>query len=152
MVLLRMRKFLFLLIIPFCFFGCKQTDQAAVDKQIILKYIADHNLNAIEEPNGLYYVPTVVGTGGYPNINSTVTVYYKGYFTNGNVFDQTTISPIAFPLANVITGWQEGIPLMQTGGKATLLIPSALAYGSQGAGSVPGNTVLIFDVQLVSFH
>ena len=147
-----MRKILFLLIIPFCFFGCKKTDQSAVDKQIILKYIADHQLNATAEANGLYYVPTQIGSGAYPTISSTVSVKYKGYLTDGTIFDQTTLNPIAFQLSNVITGWQQGIPLMQTGGKATLLIPSALGYGDQQVGSIPANSVLIFDVELVSFH
>jgi FKBP-type peptidyl-prolyl cis-trans isomerase FkpA len=149
-----MRKFLLLLFFPILFEGCKKTDQAALDKQTILQYIQTHQLTAIAEPNGLYYVPNAVGTGPYPTINSTVTVNYVGYFTNGSVFDQTTAAtgPAIFPLSNVILGWQEGIPLMQKGGSGLLLVPSALAYGSQGAGNVPGNTVLIFNVTLVSFQ
>jgi len=149
-----MRKFLFLLFIPVLFGGCKKTDQATLDQQTILQYIKTHQLNAIAEPNGFYYVPMTIGTGGYPSINSTVTVNYVGYFTDGSVFDQTTTAtgPISFPLSNVIPGWQEGIPLMQKGGSGLLLIPSALAYGSQGSGPVPGNTVLIFNVTLISFQ
>jgi len=125
-----------------------------LDQQTIQQYIKSHQLNAIAEPNGLYYVPTSVGSGGYPTINDTVTVNYIGYFTNGSVFDQTTVAsgPYTTPLSNVIAGWQEGIPLMQKGGSALLLIPSALAYGTQGAGPIPGNTVLIFNVTLVSFQ
>jgi FKBP-type peptidyl-prolyl cis-trans isomerase FkpA len=136
------------------FAGCKTTDQAAIDQQIILQYIKANNLNAIAEPNGLYYVPGTAGTGGYPNINSTVTVNYTGYFTNGSVFDQTTAAsgPAKFPLSQVIAGWQEGIPLIEKGGSGILLIPSALGYGAQGAGSVPGNTVLIFNVTLINFQ
>jgi FKBP-type peptidyl-prolyl cis-trans isomerase FkpA len=147
-----MYKYVFLLLVPILFNGCKKTNQAAVDDQVIQQYIKSHNLTAIAEPNGLYYVQTVVGTNAHPAISSTVTVDYKGYYTNGIVFDQTTTSPATFPLADVIQGWQEGIPLMQTGGKATLLIPSALAYGSAGYASVPGNTVLIFDITLISFQ
>ncbi len=146
-----MRKLLFLLLLPALFGGCKTTDQSAIDQQISQQYIKANNLNAIAEPNGLYYVPVLVGTGGYPNINSTVQVNYKGYLTNGTVFDQST-TPVSFPLSQVITGWQEGIPLMQKGGKATLLIPSALGYGNQATGSIPANSVLIFDVQLINFQ
>ena len=147
-----MRKFILLLFIPFLFIGCKKTDYAAIDAKTIQQYITDHNLTtAVAEPNGLYYVPTLVGTGAYPTINSTVTVNYKGYLTDGTLFDQST-RPVTFALSGVIAGWQEGIPLMQTGGKATLLIPSALGYGGQATGGIPANSVLIFEVELVSFH
>lgn len=155
-----MRKFTLLLLLPFIFFSCKKTqtvDDAKViytqDSITIQQYITAHQLTAtaVAEPNGLYYVPITVGTGAHPTINSTVTVNYKGYYTSGQVFDQSTTA-VVFPLSNVIAGWQQGIPLMQAGGKATLLIPSALAYGVYGQGSVPPNTVLIFDVELVSFH
>jgi len=144
-----MKKFLLLFLIPILFAGCKKTDQGAIDDGIIKKYIADHNLTATAEPNGLYYVPIIVGSGPYPTINSTVTVTYKGYTTDGTVFDQRTTS---FALSQVIAGWQEGIPLMQAGGKCTLLIPSALGYGAASAGSIPPNSVLIFDIQLISFQ
>jgi FKBP-type peptidyl-prolyl cis-trans isomerase FkpA len=158
-----MRRLIFglLFLLPFFFFGCKKTEPQgsqlttaqidSIDHQTILQYIAAHQLSAIAEPNGLYYVPTQVGTGPFPTASSTVTVTYRGYFTNGTVFDQSS-APISFSLSQVIAGWEEGIPLMQAGGRATLLIPSALGYGNQATGSIPANTVLIFDVSLVSFQ
>jgi FKBP-type peptidyl-prolyl cis-trans isomerase FkpA len=154
-----MRKVLLLLIVPFCFFACNKAPvtitptsahQDSIDHQIILAYIDSNHLVADSEANGLYYVPVVVGSGPHPTINSTVTVTYKGYLTNGSVFDQE--GPVSFTLNNVIQGWQEGIPLMQAGGKATLLIPSSLGYGTQANGSIPANSVLIFDVTLNSFQ
>lgn len=145
-----MRKSLFILLLPFLFFGCRKTNQAALDQQTIQNYISANHLTAIAEPNGLYYVPLVMGTGPYPTINSTVTVNYTGTLANGTVFDQE--SNISFALSSVIAGWQEGIPLMQKGGQGILLIPSALGYGASSAGSVPPNSVLIFNVQLISFQ
>ena len=155
-----MRKILLLLIVPFCFFACNKPvatiaptspHQDSIDHQIILAYIDSNHLVADSEANGLYYVPVVAGTGPHPNINSTVTVTYKGYLTNGSVFDQK--GPVSFALNNnVIQGLQEGIPLMQAGGKATLLIPSSLGYGTRANGSIPANSVLIFDVTLNSFQ
>ena len=56
---------------------------------------------------------------------------------------------ITFPLSGVIQGWQEGIPLFKEGGSGILLIPSALGYGSQSVGSIPANSVLIFDINLI---
>ena len=145
-----MRKLFYLFIIPFCLLGCNTKDQSKVDQQIIANYIAAHHLNAIAEPNGLYYVPTSTGNGGYPNAYSTVTVSYKGYLTNDTVFDQNTF--FTTNLGNTIPGWIEGIPLIQKGGSGTLLIPSALGYGTQATGSIPANSVLIFDVHLISFQ
>ncbi|MDB5284041.1 MAG: FKBP-type peptidyl-prolyl cis-trans isomerase [Bacteroidota bacterium] len=148
-----MRKLFYLLLLPFCLWGCKKTDQPKIDDQIIQQYISDHHLNATAEPDGLYYVPIATGLlGGNPTVASTVTVNYKGYLSDGTVFDQSS-APIALPLSQTIYGWQEGIPLMKKGGKATLLIPSALGYGASSPNNkVPANSVLIFDVELVSFQ
>ncbi len=79
-------------------------------------------------------------------------VKYKGYLTDGTVFDQTTGSLSAtFSLSGLIEGWQEGIPLLKKGGKGTFFLPSALGYGPSGAGSIPPNTVLIFEIELLDF-
>ncbi len=128
----------------------KTTSQAQIDNDIITKYISDNKLNAQAASDGLYYVMTTQGTGAQPNINSTVTVSYKGYLVNGNVFDQSASNGISFSLGSVIKGWQEGIPLFKKGGKGMLLIPSALGYGDQPSGSIPANSVLIFDITLLN--
>ncbi len=144
-----------LLIITATILSCKKTstvDQAKIDKEIIQQYIRDKGLTADSSASGLYYVITDSGIGNAPNVNSFVTVYYKGFYTNGVVFDQTSGTTASFLLKNVIQGWKEGIPLIKKGGKITLLIPSALGYGANGFASVPGNTVLIFDVELVNFQ
>lgn len=77
---------------------------------------------------------------------------YKGYFTNGSVFDQSDAAGISFNLQQVIKGWTEGITYFKEGGNGVLLIPSSLAYGNNGQGSVPGGAVLIFDVKLISVN
>ena len=147
-----MRKLAYLFIVPICLLlGCKNTDQAAIDNGIIQQYISSHHLTATAYPNGLYYVLVADGTGNPASTATLVSVAYKGYLTNGSVFDQST-SPFTTHLSNVIAGWQEGIPLMKRGGKATLLIPSALGYGSQAQSGIPANSVLIFDVTLISYQ
>ena len=147
-----MRKLLYLLLVLFCLLGCNNKDQSKIDQQTIAQYIAANHLNATAEPNGLYYVYTLTGTGSNPTAASQVTVYYKGYLTDGTVLDQTLNNPFTTYLSQVIAGWQQGIPLMKKGGKATLLIPSALGYGAQANGSIPANSVLIFDITLVNFQ
>ena len=151
-----MRKLLCLLVVPFFLLGCK--DQQKIDQQIIENYISTHHLNAIAEPNGLYYVPVSNGTGQSAMSASEVTVEYTGYLANDSVFSASNI-PYTTYLANVIQGWQEGIPLMSRGGRCTLLIPSALGYGAQsqpslqaGWSAIPPNSVLIFDIYLINFQ
>lgn len=114
----------------------------------IVKYIADNHLKAKRTESGLYYVIEEEGTGKQPTADSEVTVAYKGYFTNKEVFDQSDEKGISFPLRNVIPGWTEGIQYFKEGGKGMLLIPSELGYGEEGVGSIPGGSVLIFDIKL----
>ena len=119
------------------------------DEDVILQYISDNNLNAEPTGSGLYYVINTAGNGNVPNINSIVTVAYKGTLTDGTIFDQSDANGLTFPLTNVIQGWQEGIPLFSEGGSGILLIPSALGYGNQAIGNIPANSVLIFEVTLI---
>ena len=127
-------------------------EQLREDIVQIEQYLKDKNLTAQFTASGLRYIITQEGTGGHPTLRSKVTVRYKGYLLSGSVFDQTSGSAtVSLPLANLIPGWQEGIPLLKAGGKGTFLIPSALCYGPAGTSSIPPNTPLAFDVELVSF-
>lgn len=121
------------------------------DKEII-DYLAKNNLKAEKSDSGLYYVITDPGTGTLPTAASNVTVAYKGYFTNGTVFDQSGPEGISFGLSQVIKGWTEGIPHFKAGGSGILLVPSHLGYGSTDMGPIPGNSVLVFDVKLISVN
>ncbi|WP_230678861.1 FKBP-type peptidyl-prolyl cis-trans isomerase [Hymenobacter properus] len=133
-------------------------DYAAVDEGHIKKYIADNNItNAQRQASGLYYVPvTTVPTAQKAVAGKTVSVLYTGTFLDGKVFDasKNRYTPISFVLGNnqVIKGWDEGIALMRKGEKSVLLIPSALGYKDQQAGSIPPNTVLRFEVELVDIQ
>ncbi len=133
--------------------GCKKDDsdekQAQIDEQVIQDYLAENNITAERHASGIYYKITVLGTGEHPTRNSTVEVFYKGYLTNGNIFDQTTIGPFISPLANLIEGWKIAIPLLLKGGSGTFFIPSALGY-PKGAPNIPPHSVLIFEIDLVS--
>ena len=126
-------------------------EQLKKDIENIEAYLAENNLTAQSTASGLHYIIEEEGAGGHPSATSQVTVHYKGYFLDGGVFDQTNGTPITFSLQNVIVGWTEGIPLFQKGGKGKLFLPSALAYGNSGQGSIPGRTVIAFDVELVDF-
>ncbi len=145
------RIFLFLLV-AFTFVHCNKDDgqdQSEIDDEIILKYIADNNLDAENIGGGLYFVDEETGTGENPNASSTVRVAYRGYFTNGQVFDESGSDGISFGLNQVIRGWTLGIPYFKEGGRGKLLIPSELAYGSSPRSGIPANSVLIFDIHLI---
>jgi len=107
-----------------------------------------------ETPSGLRYNILQEGTGVKAEKGKTVSVHYKGQLIDGQVFDSSyqRKQPIDFTLGvgQVISGWDEGIQMLKVGDKARFVIPSNLAYGSQGAGGViPPDATLIFDVELM---
>lgn len=132
--------------------GNAPKDFRAENDKEIQDYITANNLNAQSSNSGLYYVIDELGTGAQPSITSDVTVAYKGYFTSGNVFDESDAEGISFNLQQVIAGWTEGITYFKEGGSGILLIPSHLGYGSFGRGSIPGGAVLVFDIDLISVN
>jgi len=152
------RKILVLSLLLVFAFGCKKENNdefGAIDKQIIEDYLKVNNLTAQTTSSGLYYIISAPGGSVHPGISSSVSAKYKGYLADGSVFDQSTTA-ITFSLSQVIKGWQEGLQLIGAGGKIKLLIPSRLGYGGvskyNNAGQlvIPMNSVLIFDVELVS--
>ncbi|SDR72333.1 FKBP-type peptidyl-prolyl cis-trans isomerase [Polaribacter sp. KT25b] len=117
----------------------------------ILQYIDDNDLIATKTASGLYYVIDDEGTGERPTSTSNVTVDYKGYFLNGTVFDESRSTGVSFGLDQVIAGWTEGITYFKEGGEGKLLIPYYLGYGEELYNyTIPGYSVLIFDVKLIS--
>ena len=147
-----MKYLFFLTVVMVVFSACnKETEsQSQKDEKIIIQYLADHDMEAERHESGLYHHVIVEGTGGHPDINSTIEVRYTGYLTDNYVFDATAgTSTLTIALSQMIPGWQIGIPLMKSGGTSTLFIPSALGYGSQVSADIPPNSVLIFDVELL---
>lgn len=147
------------IIIPFIlllFIACSSDDSVKdyteANEQEILNYINQNNLVAQKSASGLYYVINEEGNGEHPNSISNVTVAYKGYYSNGAVFNQSDAEGIKFNLSGVIAGWTEGITYFEEGGSGILLIPSRLAYGAYDYKGIPGGSVLIFDIELLSIN
>ncbi len=127
-------------------------DYTAQNEADIVAYIAENELNATKSESGLYYVIDEQGTGEQPTETSDVTVAYRGYFLNGNVFDESDEEGISFNLSGVIQGWTEGIQYFNEGGSGILLIPAHLGYGSYDYSTIPGGSVLIFDIELLKVN
>jgi FKBP-type peptidyl-prolyl cis-trans isomerase len=102
-------------------------------------------------PSGLQYQVLKAGTGARPTPTSRVKAHYKGTFLDGRTFDSSYDrgEPAVFPLDGVIKGWTEGVPLMQTGAKYKFWIPSDIAYGPRGRPSIPPNSTLVFEIELL---
>jgi FKBP-type peptidyl-prolyl cis-trans isomerase len=103
-------------------------------------------------PSGLQYRVISQGKGKTPKVTDTVTVHYKGTLVDGTEFDSSYKrgQPATFPVNGVIKGWTEALQLMKEGSTWELVIPADLAYGEQGRPSIPPNSTLIFEVELIS--
>lgn len=136
-------------------------DQKAMDDKILTEYFAKNKIKATKTSSGLYYVITKTGTGANARAGQNVSMLYYGHFLDGKRFDgnmdanyKPTGNPITFSLGahQVITGWDEGIQLLNMGCRATLYLPSGLAYGANAVGPIPPNSVLVFDVEVAGIN
>lgn len=112
----------------------------------------DANTN-VNVGGGLVIDDTLIGTGAEAVPGKVIAVHYTGKLTDGTVFDSSVgRNPITITLGagQVIQGWDVGLQGMKVGGKRTLTIPPSMGYGAQDHGPIPGNSTLIFDVELVS--
>lgn len=101
---------------------------------------------------GLYYGDRTVGTGAVAQAGKTVGVYYTGWLKDGRRFDgRTSGEPLTWVLGQrMIEGFNQGVAGMKVGGKRLLVIPPSLGYGSEPYYSIPANSILVFEVTLVS--
>ncbi len=123
-------------------------ERVELDGETIDAYLEENGIVAITDESGLRYVIHEQGNGAVPTLANSVTINYEGRFLeSGEVFDAG--ERVTFPLANLIVGWQLGLTLLNVGGSMTLYIPSGFAYGEDGRGSIPPNSILIFDIDLL---
>lgn len=105
-------------------------------------------------PSGLQYKVINAGSGATPGVSDKVTVHYRGTLIDGTEFDSSYSrnQPASFGVNRVIPGWTEALQLMQEGDKWQLFIPPKLGYAERGAGKIPANSALIFEVELLSVN
>ncbi|MBR5075962.1 MAG: FKBP-type peptidyl-prolyl cis-trans isomerase [Bacteroidales bacterium] len=130
----------------------RRTGLAQAAKEKSEKFLADNKKKdgIFETPSGLQYRIVDPGSGEKPGPQDTVWVRYKGSLIDGTVFDEVPADaePIRLMLNRVVPGWTEGLQLIGEGGKIDLFIPSDLGYGEQGNQGIPGNSALIFNVEM----
>lgn len=123
------------------------------EDQLLSEYLKKNNIETEPTLSGMYIIEKEKGTGPAPVPGKMVAIHYEGYFLNGQMFDSSygRREPLKFRLGamQVIPGLEEGVAKMRKGGRATLIIPSPLAYGDQQVGPVPPFATLIFDVWLI---
>ena len=153
--------------------SCKKKDQActkeagstvapASEEQMITDYLTANNItNAVELNNsGLYYLITTQGSAERADQCSVLRVKYIGKLTNGTVFDQTQgDNAVSFELNRLIEAWKRTLPLIGEGGKIKLYVPPSMGYGPRdfvnpqtGQILIPGNSVLLFDIEVVTIN
>ena len=133
----------------------KQDEMGKTNKVEGEKFLAENKNKegVVSVPGGLQYKVIKKGDGNKPTADDEVIVHYRGTLLNGKEFDSSYSrgEPLALQLKGVIKGWQIALPMMQTGAKWQLYVPSELAYGPQAAGPDIGpNSTLIFDIELIS--
>ncbi|RIZ52387.1 FKBP-type peptidyl-prolyl cis-trans isomerase [Vibrio sp. PID23_8] len=106
----------------------------------------------VKTDSGLLYEVITPAEGEKPKDTDTVQVHYKGTLIDGTQFDSSYDrgEPATFPLNRVIPGWTEGVQLMPVGSKFKFVIPPELAYGDQDTASIPANSTLVFEVELLN--
>jgi FKBP-type peptidyl-prolyl cis-trans isomerase FkpA len=124
------------------------------EEELMRAFIRNNDVTVEPTESGLYYIETLAGTGPAPADGDTVRLYFKVYFLTGVQFgERITGDPFEVVIGKnqVIVGFEEGVKLMKSGGKARLIIPSKLAYGPRGDNyMIPGYTPLAYDLEMVS--
>lgn len=133
-------------------------DQMKKDLGYIDRYLEKNGIVAIQDPSGLRIVVHQAGSGLFPVLTSKLTVKYVGKFMNGTVFGQSEVNssglpvPLKTALGELIPAWRIAFgKYIAKGGKATLYVPSGLAYGRDEQSGLPANSNLIFEVELIGF-
>ncbi len=127
--------------------------QSDIDDENIRNYLKANNLTAEKHTSGIYYIIETPGTGDNPNAGSIVKVKYKGSLLDGTVFDKSIENePLQLSLQNVVAGWQVAVPLLKPGGKGKFFLPSGWGYGRFGSNNIPGDSPIIFEIELISFR
>jgi FKBP-type peptidyl-prolyl cis-trans isomerase FkpA len=139
--------------------GCPYQSSSAVapasEVSALQVWVNSNAPGASQHSTGFFYKIGSPGSGATPEVCSSITVKYTGKLSNGTKFDENLTGYTSI-LGSLIMGWQKGMPLIKPGGSITLYLPPSFGYGNQdvkdnsGNVIIPANSILVFDVQLIS--
>jgi FKBP-type peptidyl-prolyl cis-trans isomerase FkpA len=130
---------------------CDENTVQAPETEItsLRNYLSANSITTKEDPRGFFYIITDSVFGSKPTTCDNIRIAYKGTLLNGSVFDQSNSA--TFTLSNLIAGWQQALPLIGIGGSIKLYLPPTLGYGDKASGSIPANSNLVFEIDLLGF-
>lgn len=146
-----MKKIISFILFLFIFASCKtytEEDKLNFDKQI-KEYIAKHHHKCKHSESGLYYQILKTGIGNNVQYTDNVSFTYKGKLLDGAVFDNQK-KPVTFAVKDLISGWKEIMPKLKPGSKVFLAMPPNLGYGDHDLDKIPPNSILIFEMEIIS--
>ena len=126
-------------------------DQFEVDLSIIDEFLLENQINYEVDDSGIRFTTITEGVGEQPSGMDAVTVIYEGTLLNGTVFDESQ-DAVELDLFSLIEAWQIMLPTMSAGGRIQMYCPSRYGYGTSGSGIIAPNTILVFDIELLSFE
>ena len=135
----------------FDYYIANPSNQDEIDQNTIIEYAVDNELNLQRTASGLYYIILEEGKGPLFKHGQHARAHYKGYFLDGREFDSSYRKkrPLRFRVGQMVAGWNEFMKMSNVGTKATIILPSRLAYGNDGfPGYVPPNTIVAFDIEI----
>jgi len=143
------------LLLPLALFACSGDDPVlTIEETNFAASLGVDLANSTKLASGMYYRDLSVGLGSVVSAGQQLQVHYTGWLANGSQFDSNVAGQVPFSFhlgaGGVIQGWDLGIPGMRVGGRRQLIIPSALGYGAAGNGSIPGNAILVFNVEVLT--
>ena len=129
-------------------------DERKIEETTFASTLGVNLAASTKTPSGAYYRDIVVGTGPVVTAGQSISIRYTGYLWTGTVFDSnlTNANPLVFHLGQgeVISGFDETLVGVHVGGQRQLIIPPSLGYGPYDYGPIPGNSILVFTVEVVA--
>lgn len=115
----------------------------------VKNYLTTMGITAVQHCSGVFYAIDSAGTGNTPNPCSYINANYVGKLKSGVTFDSGSFQQ-PYQLTDLVRGWTNTVPLIKNGGKIRIYVPPSLGYGNQAVGTIPANSILIFDIKLTA--